>query len=85
MLDRLILGVSKLTDPAGSGSFNQPVACLCAQRACSGCRYPKAEAERYLNLVQGKFSLGPCPISTPGIHGGNKLVKANKSLRKQGR
>jgi hypothetical protein len=130
MLDRLILGVSKLTDPAGSGSRTNLSLAYVHNGFIQDARYPKAEAEqlieqamsvrehleiwrskriahndvsialglrdageviperikeffslaeRYLNLVQDKFGLGRCAISTPGIHGADELVKALKS------
>jgi hypothetical protein len=130
MLDRLVLGVSKLTDPAGSGErANLSLSYVHAGLVHDG-RYPKAEAadlidqamavrkhleiwrskliahndasvaldlrdagevipgrikefyllaERYLNLVQDRLGLGPCPIGTPGIHGADELVKALKA------
>jgi hypothetical protein len=130
MLDRLVLGVSKLTDPAGSGSRTNLSLGYVHDGLVHDARYPKAEAEklisqamsvrqhlevwrskriahndtsvalglrdagdviperikefysvaeRYLNLAQDKLGLGPCPISTPGIHGADELVKALKS------
>ena len=130
MLDRLVLGVSKLTDPAGSGSRTNLSLAYVHDGLVQDARYPKPDAdelieqamsvrkhlevwrskriahndasvalglrdageviperikeffsiaERYLNLVQGKLGLGPCPISTPGIHGADELVKALKS------
>ena len=130
MLDRLVLGVSKLTDPAGSGNRTNLSLAHVHNGLVQDARYPKAEAgqlieqaisvrnhleiwrskriahndasvalgfrdageiilerikqffsvaETYLNLVQGKFGLGPCCISTPGTHGADELVKALKS------
>lgn len=130
MLDRVVLGVSKLTDPAGSdGKTNLSLAYV-HKGLAHDARYPESDAakliseameirkhlevwrskriahndasvalglldagevkperikefysvvERYLNLVQSKLDLGPCPISTPGIHGADELVKALKS------
>ena len=130
MLDRLVLGVSKLTDPEGSGDQTNLSLTYVHKRLAHDARYPKSDAaklisqamavrkhlevwrskriahndasvalglldagevvperikefysvaERYLNLVQDKLGLGPCPISTPGIHGADELVKALKS------
>lgn len=129
MLDRLVLGVSKLTDPAGSGSRTNLSLAYVHNGLVQDDRYPKTEAdklieqamlvrehleiwrskriahndvsvalglhdagevipdrikeffsiaERYLEIVHGGFGLGPCPISTPGIHGADELMRALK-------
>ena len=49
MLDRLVLGVSKLTDPAGSGSRTNLSLGYVHDGLVHDARYPKAEAEKLIS------------------------------------
>lgn len=129
LLDRLVLGVSKLTDPAGSGSRTNLSLAYVHRGLAEDSRYPCARAEQlieqamsvrehlqlwrskriahndatialglldagkiiperireffgiaeqYLDLARSALDLGPCTLSTPGIHGADELVRALK-------